>query len=453
VTGIQMSGLGSGLDTQGIIDQLMQVESQPRIGLQNKQAIASARQTALNDISSKLAMLRTAAQSLGSVSTWLDTQTATSSDTSRIGAVRTSGAAPGGYQVEVSKLATADQHTYAYAAPAADTQLTVNGAPVTLKAGETLDDAVTAINSSDTANVYAINVSGKLVLAAKQTGTANVFTASSADPSVLTEDTSAAKPAIDAQYTVDGVAQPPSGSNVIDNAIPGVQLTLKSLTAGPVTVGVSTPGPDADGIVGQVKSFVSAYNTVVDAIRSRTTEARVVNPQNSSDVVKGSLFGDTGLNDVLGQLRQTLQTTVGTNAAGLQALSDIGISTGAASNSVNQDAVAGKITLDEDKLRAALAKDPGAARRLLGGAAGTTGYAQKLASVLDPLAQTGGVMDLRVKAAQQDVSDINDSLAAFDSRMDDRRALLQKQYAALELALNANSSLMSTVTAGLAKLG
>src|SRR5919202_816456 len=50
-------------------------------------------------------------------------------------------------------------------------------ASVQLKAGATVDDAVGAINSSTDANVYAVNVNGDLVLAAKTTGTTSGFSA------------------------------------------------------------------------------------------------------------------------------------------------------------------------------------------------------------------------------------------------------------------------------------
>jgi flagellar hook-associated protein 2 len=219
-----------------------------------------------------------------------------------------------------------------------------------------------------------------------------------------------------------------------------------------VTVTVGAPAPSVDAVVSAVKSFVSSYNDVVDAIRSRTTENTVVNPQNSSDVIKGSLHGDTGLTSILSSLRGSLQTALKGNPTGLQMLSDLGISTGAVSATVNADSVAGKLTLDEDKLRGALASNPTAVKKLLGGATQTKGFAQAVGGVLAPLVQAGGVMDGRLKAVGSDLSDIKDALARFDDRMDQRRSLLEKQYTALELALSHNNSLATSVQQGLSRL-
>jgi flagellar capping protein FliD len=83
---------------------------------------------------------------------------------------------------------------------------------------------------------------------------------------------------------------------------------------------------------------------------------------------------------------------------------------------------------------------------------GTSGFAQAVGGVLSPLVQAGGVMDGRLKSVGSDLSDIADSLARFDDRMDQRRALLEKQYTALELALSNNNSLATTVQQGLARL-
>ena len=50
MTGIQIMGLASGLDTESIISQVMSVESQPRTRVARQQVAVQARQDALRQI-------------------------------------------------------------------------------------------------------------------------------------------------------------------------------------------------------------------------------------------------------------------------------------------------------------------------------------------------------------------------------------------------------------------
>ena len=299
MTGIQLTGLASGLDTESIISQLMAVESQPRTVISNKQASAQARQTALQDIQSKLTLLKTATTALSSVTTWGNSQTVESTDTTKATVRTVAGASPGGHQLVVSQLARGAQATYAYSAPSGP--VTVNGVAVTIPAGASLDDAVTAINDADYPDgegVFAVNVNGKLAISARTTGSAS-------QASVTGLGTQTASTAgLDAQGTVDGAAFT-SSSNMVTDALPGVEVTLKGVTdATGISLIVGNPGPNPDNLVSAVKGFVSAYNSVVDAVRSRVTEQRVPNAASASDAAKGSLFGDSGLSGMLDSLRR-----------------------------------------------------------------------------------------------------------------------------------------------------
>src|SRR3954471_15683745 len=120
MAGIQMSGLVSGLDTASIIDQLMAVEKLPRTKITLHQDATTKRQSLLQEISSKLTSLKFANDDLKSVLTWGDTQTVESADASKFTVTRTGGAAPGGFDVAITQLASAERQTLQYAAPAAD---------------------------------------------------------------------------------------------------------------------------------------------------------------------------------------------------------------------------------------------------------------------------------------------------------------------------------------------
>ena len=114
--GIQLSGLASGLDTASIIDQLMAVERQPRTRIEMRQASEQARRDGLNQVPTQLKTLQDAATALRSAATWADTQTATSTDTTKLDVTRTGGAGPGGYDIAITRLASSTQRTYSYVA-------------------------------------------------------------------------------------------------------------------------------------------------------------------------------------------------------------------------------------------------------------------------------------------------------------------------------------------------
>src|SRR4051812_18349397 len=109
MAGIQLSGLASGMDTEGMITQLMAIERQPRLRLALQQAAARARQDALQSIDTKLDAVRTAASDLGSLLTWTLKQTASVSDATKASATVTGGVGPGIYSLAVTRLATAEQ--------------------------------------------------------------------------------------------------------------------------------------------------------------------------------------------------------------------------------------------------------------------------------------------------------------------------------------------------------
>jgi flagellar hook-associated protein 2 len=451
MAGIQLSGLASGLDTASIIDQLMAVERQPRTRIVMRQASEQARRDGLNQVATQLKTLKDAATALRSTATWADTQTATSSDATKIAVTRTGGAGPGGYDIAVTRMASSTQRTYTYAPPAAGTDLTftvkdAQGADVpttiTLAAGASLDDAVSTINTTAGSPVFAVNVSGKLVLASRTTGENARFTMADSAGGTLTQESE--RLGQKAQGTVDGVPFD-SETNVVTGAIPGLSLTLKGTTAS-TQVDVGAPGPDASALTDKVKAFTDAYNAVVDSIRAKVSEKPIANASTAAQAKTGALYGDAGLNSVLRQLRQAVSDPIAGNASALDGMGELGVSTGTASSTINADSVAGKLTFDSTKLTAALATDPLAVRKLLGGITGTDGFAQRLEGIVDPVAGTNGTLSQRISSEDSTLSRIASDLLAFDTRMTRKQDALNKQWSALETALQKAQSRASDIS-------
>jgi len=445
VTGIQLSGLASGMDTDAIIQQLMSIEAQPRTRVARQQVAIQARQDALRSIDSKLTALKLAAGDLRSATMWLPSQTVASGNDSVLSARQLTGAAPGGYPVTVSALATADARTYSWNAGggAIDINYKANGVDATKSfdlTGQTLDEAVATINGDSGSPVWAVNVGGKLSLSRRETGDHATwgFEASGAAIGAATSS----RDGTDASYTIAGDPTTyTSHTNVATDGLPGLELTLKSL--GTATVTVSPPAANPDALKSKIKAFVSAYNDAVDLVRGELTEKRVADPQTDDDAKLGVLFGDATLSGLLSKMRQTI------SEAGLDQLGVSVVTSGAANS---PDTLAGKLTFDESTFDEAWAADPLAVKAKIG-SPDAPGFAQDFEADLDPFTRAGdGLLDTRVGDADRELSYVKDTLDRIDLRLQTKEDLLRKQFAALEEALSQSQSQSADLSGQLASL-
>jgi flagellar hook-associated protein 2 len=458
---INFGGLASGLDTNTIVDQLMAIERQPQTRLKLKQQQIDTRKSALSDIESRLKNLQFAAQDLKSPTLWLDTQTVDVNDPTKVSATRTGGAGTGGYQVQVDTLASASQHWYTYAAPAADQTITFDYGgtnpltaptkhfPVTIPAGSDITAAAGAINSAADSPVYAsvITLSDgtkQLAFSSKATGSQSDFSVSGATGLLTTETKAVA--GTNATGKVNGVNFDEQ-SNVVASAIPGVTLTLKGVTgaATPATVTVGAPGPDKSAIAAKVKAFVDQYNSTVTFIKSKLDEKPVANPTTTADQNKGVLYGDTALTALLSKMRIAMTDSYnadGTVAAAYNQMSEIGVSTGKSvgGGTLNQDAIAGKLTFDQDAFMTALVADPQSIRKMLSGTSTNGGFAQSFDSLLTPVVQADGTLDQTIKSQDALRRALSDQISRMDDILAQKQALLKSQFSAMETAIQNSSS-------------
>lgn len=238
---------------------------------------------------------------------------------------------------------------------------------------DTLDNIINKINKSG-ANVVAFydSTTKKLSLTSKTAGNQNIKLGIPVGASGATDssnflvkagllDSSGALAAgasqqagADAQVTVNGVAVTPVNNKVTFN---GVTFALAG--TGSATVTVQT---DTDSIVQKVQNFVQQYNTVIDLVNGKLSEKP---DADSKDASVGDLFGDSTLRDISQSLRSFSYLTVASQPSTMQQLSQVGITTGAVGQSIAETET-GHLSLDADKLRAAIQNDPDAVAKLFG---------------------------------------------------------------------------------------
>ena len=135
-----------------------------------------------------------------------------------------------------------------------------------------------------------------------------------------------------------------------------------------------------------VGDFVTAYNAVVDAVKS-------VASYNASTKQGGPLFGDTGVLNVGDQLRRILSSSVpGVNAA-TNMLAEVGISAG----------LDGKLSLNSARLDAAFNANFDGVGQLF--AADKVGVAVKLGTLLDQYVGTDGLFDKRTETLNASIKE------------------------------------------------
>ena len=135
---VTMSGMASGIDTDAIINKLVEVEAQPIKKLQKSKLVNNQKKDALNKLSTQLKDLDAKAKELYGFRSTYDEKKVISSDTTVIDAVASKLAEPGSKKVEVLQLASyhkisSDKIESDKKLPAGKIIINVNGTEKTLK--------------------------------------------------------------------------------------------------------------------------------------------------------------------------------------------------------------------------------------------------------------------------------------------------------------------------------
>jgi len=433
------SGIGSGLDIQGLVAQLVAAEGQPEsIRLDTQEAQLQSKLSAVGSLTSALDALKTSFESLADADTFRG-RTVSLSSPDFVAATATSSAAPASYSVEVQQLASAQRLV---SAPVATADTIIGTGTLTLSLGgasfsvdiDTTNNTLTGIKdainaSTSNTGIVASIVTGvagaQLILAGSETGAANqiVVTASGGDGGLvpLTYDPgngianlTELEAAADASLLIEGILVS-SATNTVADAIEGVEISLLAVNAPGETSTVSVDY-DRDSAKAAVGKFVEAYNALIDMV----TDATRYDPESGT---AGPLLGDAGLRNILFQLRREMgRIGVGTPGS-FNTLSELGITA----------ELDGKLTVDDTELVAALDASLDGVVDFF--SAEETGLAVRLDAFLDPYLQTGGVLESRRDGLNASIEVINERREALGERLVAVEARLLRQFNALDSLL------------------
>lgn len=449
-SGISFSGLGSGLDIQGIVTQLVHAEGAPQQQLlTNRQTSFNATLSALGQLKSGLSSVQTAADALKNLDTFR-TRTATVSDSTILNASAIPGTALGTYQVEVDQLATAQKQASVGFAAATSTvgsgtlNFSVGGSAfsVSVAATDTLTnirDNINAAGGNKGVQASIINVDNgtggtvsKLVFTSLNTGSSNAVTVSAVDSDGNNTDASGLSQlasnnltqisaAQDSIIKIDG-NQVTSASNSVSSAVTGLTLNLTKAVVG-TNVAV-TVGADTSPITTALQTLVTNYN------QYQSTNAGLTSYDPTANQA-GPLLGDSTANGVNNALRSLMGQNYTTGSTTVQNLADIGIQ-------VDKNGV---MSLNTTKLNQALVTDPNAVKTMLTDS--TNGLSAKVDNVLNPYLQYNGILDSRTQSINTQLQSITKQQSDLQARLTQYQTSLMAQFTAMDAYVSQMNSSMS----------
>ena len=271
----------------------------------------------------------------------------------------------------------------------------------------------------------------------------------------------------DGKATIDGKTYTTTGSKI---TVANVAYTLAG--KGTTTVSVAQ---DTDKVVENVKQFVTDYNKMIDALNTKYYETQysdygvLTKSQESSmtqdQITKwnekaksGLLYHDSQLGKIISSMREALYTPVESASGNYTTMMSLGIT-----SSTDQ----GHITLDETKLKKALAADPNCVREVFSNsgdvtnADGTTSTDYDQEGVMNRISDALYTNLKTLKSYAGDSSETADGstlgnfienlktkMSDFKTQMDAYQRALYDKYDAMESAIQQLSVQLGYITGG-----
>jgi flagellar hook-associated protein 2 len=444
--GIGVSGLMSGLDTESIVTQLMQMERRPILQLQRQEAGIQAKISGLGSVKGGLSGLQRAVKAMQNPAAILPLK-ALSGNADVLTASASTAAVAGKYQVEVTALAQAQQvRSFEFEGSDAvvgtgTLAIRVGGEDepsVTITIDEdhrTLAGIAEAINDAEAGVTAGVVNAGDgkfyLTLTSDRTGDANTITLTMADADGDNTDTAGLSrlyttPAVqeltqtqaasDAALSLNGIAVT-RAENTITDLIEGVTITLKTADPGPENVFTLTVSRDTATVASKLNDFVSQYNVLVDTLKG----LQAYDPETGKG---GLLQGDSITRQVEARLRAFLRQPIGEAGDAVRSLSDLGVQ-------VERN---GQLSLDQDILSAALEEDRDSVVNFLTGENGDgEGFAGQLDALLDQyLNGSTGLLATKETGLKSSIAKIGDQIERVELRLSKREETLRRRFDVME---------------------
>lgn len=443
---ITSAGIGSNLDVNSLVSQLMAIERRPLDALVQRKSIYNAELSAFGRISSDLSAFQSALSALKE-SDDFKIFSATPGNSDYFTATADSSASAGIHDVTVTTLAKAQKLVSATPVYADVDTATLGTGTLTFGNGtdtfnvtidgtnNTLNGVVEAINSGTnnfgvTASILNDGTGYRLALSPTETGTAYDITVAVADTGDGNNtDTSGlsrlsytagaynltqTQAAVDAVITVDGLAGITKSSNTISDVIQGVTLNLKQQGVSS-TLSVAV---DTTAITTKVQDFANAYNKLINDIKAYRQKG-------------GTLEADNTLLTIQSQLTSVFNTQANLSGNTYTYLAEVGVSIQAS----------GTISVNSSDFQGAASAHLTDVVKLFTDT--DEGFMQRLYTETATLLQADGVVDAKTDGISSLITNTDTRINQMEARLTSTERRLRAQFSALDSllgSLNATSS-------------
>lgn len=464
---ISSPGIGSNLDVNSIVNQLMTLERQPVTLLQKNQTKLETQLSGMGQLQSSLSALGDAARKLTTPSTWQAT-TVSSSDAAAVSATSSGNTPAGTYAVNVQQLASAQ--SVASATVPGPTHVVgtgmlhidlgqwfTNPPDFTPNAGTTqVSIAITSddntlekirdkINEADAgvrASIVTDASGSRLSIRSSDTGETHAFRITATDDdgndgdasglSMLAYDPASSasgmtlmQSAANAQLTINNIPIT-SESNALSNVLDGLSVTLSRTTTSAVDLSVTS---DATSIQKSITDFATAYNNLVTLVRKQTA-------YDAETKTAGALQGDRTAVGLLNRLRSLVGGSSGATTE-FTRLADIGLEPQRDGTlQVNTTQLASAVG-QLDELKKFFSRDDTGT--------GSDGFATMLRQYADLQTGVDGALSTRQDGLRERIQFLDKRVTDYEDRLALTQKRLLEQYTKLDTNMASLSSLQSYV--------
>jgi flagellar hook-associated protein 2 len=463
-------GIGSGIDINSIVTQLVALERRPLQLMKTDASRLQEQVSSFGRMQSLYSGLQTASNALTSSELW-SRSAATSSDATVVSSTGGDGAAAGNYAITVQALASSQTLASGATFPAA-TSLVGSGtltfqlgswnadqtsftdkpdtASVSVEVGATdtlqsLRDKINASSAGVSASIVSDASGVRLSLRSASTGAENGFRVAAVesgspglsslayDPLSGPSDMELKQSAGNARAVVNGIAVVSAG-NELTGVIEGLTLRLRKESATPVDVVVTS---DRSAVTAAIKTFADAYNELTRYLSEQTRF-------DAGSNTGGPLQGDSAVTGLLSRLRGPLNASSGASQV-FARLSDAGVELQRDGTlKINQSKLDGA-TDKLEELQKAFTNDDVANPA-------NNGFARRYAELATQVLAIDGSLSTRTAGLKRLIVKNTDSQARLNDRVERFQQRLVQQYTAMDATVSRLNSLQSYVSQQMAAL-
>ncbi|MFS1465389.1 flagellar filament capping protein FliD [Vibrio lentus] len=229
----------------------------------------------------------------------------------------------------------------------------------------------------------------------------------------------------DSMVVLDGVAQLSSNNNVIEDAVEGIDITVKGKTPKdkpPAEIGVEY---DRNSVRQDIESFVSSYNQFYQVSK----DLAGVDPTTGQ---KGPLSGDSTVRNADSRLKGIFSSSIEGAPDNLKSLTEFGITTTRqGSLEINYDMLDRQLNNNFDKLG-----------EFFGG---NNGFAKKVEDAIQGITGITGSIRTREKSLVEQNYRLVDDQSALDRRMDSLQNRTHSKFTAMQDATSKMQSQLGSM--------